>query len=109
MSERGFKRADEKVKLLPGAARYPPNEGELFEPAKQSPMEAPKRKRVMVYFVGGMTYSEVAAVRFLNRVFKGFKFIVATTQIINGNSAIKMLRPDLKNNLDLTPMLKKGK
>lgn len=79
MTERGFKRADEKVRLLPGATRYPPNESELFEPIKATSMDANKRKRVMVYFVGGMTYGEVAAVRFLNRVFKGMKFIIATT------------------------------
>jgi hypothetical protein len=38
-----------------------------------------RRKRVLVYFIGGITYGEIAAIRFLNKIFKDKKFIIATT------------------------------
>ncbi|XP_039258945.2 vacuolar protein sorting-associated protein 33B-like [Styela clava] len=40
-------------------------------------------KVVLVYFIGGVTYSEIAALRFLGRK-NGYRFIIATTAIING-------------------------
>jgi len=51
-----------------------------------------RKKRVLVYFIGGITYGEIAALRFLNKIFKDKKFIVATTQIINGDNCVQMLR-----------------
>lgn len=51
-------------------------------------------KRVLVYFVGGITYGEIAAIINLNEMMKEKKlqFIVATTQIINGKKCIEMLK-----------------
>lgn len=43
----------------------------------------PSYKVVLVYFIGGVTYSEIAALRFLGKK-KGYRFIIATTAIING-------------------------
>lgn len=52
-------------------------------------------KVVLVYFIGGVTYSEIAALRFLGRK-TGYRFIIATTAIINGarmlNSFVEMLK-----------------
>jgi transposase-like protein len=61
----------------------------------------------MVYFIGGVTYGEIAAIRFLNKLFKDKQFIVATTQIINGESCVDMLRGKLENNLEIMALLKK--
>jgi hypothetical protein len=33
----------------------------------------------LLYFIGGITYGEIAAIRFLNKLFKDKKFIIATT------------------------------
>jgi hypothetical protein len=33
----------------------------------------------LVYYIGGVTYGEIAAIRFLNKLFKDKKFIIATT------------------------------
>jgi hypothetical protein len=52
-------------------------------------MRAPKKKKVLIYFVGGITYAEMAAIRFLQNLNPGFKFIIATTCIINGVRALK--------------------
>jgi hypothetical protein len=67
--------------------------------------EQSRKKRVLVYFVGGVTFSEIAAVRFLNKVFKDKKFIVATTQIINGDACVQMLRGTITNRLSLATIL----
>lgn len=61
----------------------------------------------MVYFIGGITYGEIAAIRFLNKLFKDKQFIVATTQIINGETCVDMLRGKLENNLEIMHLLKK--
>lgn len=42
-------------------------------------MDQGRKKRVLVYFIGGVTYGEIAAIRFLNKIFKDKKFIIATT------------------------------
>ncbi|KAK3094955.1 hypothetical protein FSP39_008319 [Pinctada imbricata] len=44
-------------------------------------------KTVMVYFLGGCTYSEITALRFLGRI-KGYRFIISTTSIINGSTLL---------------------
>lgn len=64
-----------------------------------------RKKRVLVYFIGGITYGEIAALRFLNKIFKDKKFIVATTQIINGDNCVQMLRGPINNRLNLATIL----
>ena len=56
----------------------------------------------MVYYVGGITYGEIAAIRFLNKLFRDKKFIVATTQIINGEKCVQMIRGKVATGLDLS-------
>ncbi|KAL5004381.1 hypothetical protein ScPMuIL_017837 [Solemya velum] len=48
----------------------------------------PAARVVLVYFLGGCTYSEIAALRFLGKL-KGYRFLVATTAIVNGNSFLQ--------------------
>jgi hypothetical protein len=68
---------------LPGPHDYPPNEQDFFNP-KSAPGALqldgpPRRKRVLIYFIGGITYGEIAAIRFLNKTISDKKFIIATT------------------------------
>ncbi|RDX51187.1 Sec1-like protein [Lentinus brumalis] len=42
----------------------------------------------VVFFLGGCTYTEIAALRWVGRQNKGRKFLIATTGIINGSSMI---------------------
>jgi len=49
-------------------------------------------KKVLVYFLGGVTYAEIAAIRFLNshNMFGGrFKFVIATTSIISSKKCLQ--------------------
>jgi len=50
-----------------------------------------KKKRVMVYFIGGISYAEIAALRFLQNLYPKFKIIISTTSIINGETALSQL------------------
>ncbi|CAL1545477.1 unnamed protein product [Lymnaea stagnalis] len=50
----------------------------------------PSLKVVLVYFLGGCTYSEIAALRFLAKTLE-IRIIVATTAIITGNSFLEQL------------------
>lgn len=70
---------------------------EFFSSSRSPSLEVFKKKKVLVYFVGGVTYGEVAAVRFLNKLFKDKVFIVATTQMINGEGCIDMMRGNINN------------
>nr|XP_018896974.1 PREDICTED: vacuolar protein sorting-associated protein 33A [Bemisia tabaci] len=53
-------------------------------------------KVVLVFFLGGCTYAEISALRFLSQQEESnVEFIIATTKIINGNSFIKSLMEPL--------------
>ncbi|GLH14586.1 Vacuolar protein sorting-associated protein 33a [Gryllus bimaculatus] len=49
-------------------------------------------KVVLVFFLGGCTYAEVAALRFLSQQEdSNVEFLVATTKMINGDSFLRSL------------------
>lgn len=49
-------------------------------------------KTVLVFFLGGCTYAEISALRFLSQQEdRNAEFVVATTKLINGNSFIESL------------------
>ena len=62
---------------------------------------------MLVYFVGGCTFAEVAAVRFLNKLFKDKQFVVATTQIINGDNLLNQFSGNVESGIDLSTLAKK--
>lgn len=66
---------------------YPDNERDFFEP-KPDVLRRQEKRRVLLYFVGGITFAEIGAIRFLNDMQTSLRFYIATTQIINGNSAV---------------------
>ena len=70
---------------------YPQDEEEFFI-AKE--LTANRKKTVLIYFVGGVTFAEIAALRFLNQqANSNVKFVVATTEIITGDRAVNQMRP----------------
>uniref|UniRef100_S4RFL9 VPS33B late endosome and lysosome associated n=1 Tax=Petromyzon marinus TaxID=7757 RepID=S4RFL9_PETMA len=67
--------------------------GNEFSSLKLGQAEAPglsRAKLVLVFFLGGCTYSEIAALRFLGRT-KGYNFVVLTTSIINSTRLLESL------------------
>jgi hypothetical protein len=45
-----------------------------------------------VVFIGGITYAEIAAIRYLNKSMPNHKYIILTTHITNGKKLIDSLR-----------------
>ena len=57
-------------------------------------MGVEEKPLVLVYFIGGVTFAEVAALRWLSaREGHPKEYIVATTKLINGNSFLESLHP----------------
>ena len=46
----------------------------------------------MLVFIGGLTYSELGAIRFLSKILKNKKFIILTTNMINYKKIFNSLR-----------------
>ena len=76
---------DDKIRISPGEAKF------FNPPAAQAGRPAFKKKKILVYFIGGITFAEMAAIRFLQNLYPKYKFIIATTSIINGESALQQL------------------
>jgi hypothetical protein len=54
-----------------------------------------RRRVVLVMFIGGVTFAEVAALRFLSRrPDTNAEFVIATTKLISGNTLIQSLIDD---------------
>eukprot|EP01094_Clydonella_sp_ATCC50884_P027895 TRINITY_DN8212_c0_g1_i1.p1 TRINITY_DN8212_c0_g1~~TRINITY_DN8212_c0_g1_i1.p1 ORF type:complete len:596 (+),score=194.45 TRINITY_DN8212_c0_g1_i1:119-1906(+) len=52
--------------------------------------EAPKSRVTLIFFIGGVTYTELSALRYLQQQEEGRReFIIATTNIINGTSLME--------------------
>jgi len=43
----------------------------------------------MVFFVGGCTFTEISAIRFLSQKSEEYDFLVGTTKLINGNTILE--------------------
>uniref|UniRef100_UPI003AABE75D vacuolar protein sorting-associated protein 33A isoform X2 n=1 Tax=Centroberyx gerrardi TaxID=166262 RepID=UPI003AABE75D len=92
----GWRSIEEVLKMLPGPH---------FEERQQLPAGLHKKRQqgenrtTLVFFLGGVTYAEIAALRFLSQMEdSGMEYIIATTKLINGTSWIKSLmdRPEFQ-------------
>uniref|UniRef100_A0A7N6A8T7 Vacuolar protein sorting-associated protein 33A n=1 Tax=Anabas testudineus TaxID=64144 RepID=A0A7N6A8T7_ANATE len=90
----GWRSIEEVLKMLPGPH---------FEERQQLPAGLHKKRQqgenrtTLVFFLGGVTYAEIAALRFLSQMEdSGMEYIIATTKLINGTTWIKSLmdRPE---------------
>ena len=50
-----------------------------------------EKKYFLVVFIGGITYGELGAIRYLNKSFKNKKIIVLTTSMINSKKIFNLL------------------
>ena len=100
---KGFLPMQKTLSLLPGRIMCPeaPVEKEFFQ-------QSMRTKKILIYFLGGVTFAEIAAIRYLNKCpkFKDkVKFVIATTSIINGNKCIRQMQTASENHIDLTKIL----
>ncbi len=88
---------------IPGATVFPDNEEDIRSP--DEPLNT-----IFLVFVGGITYTEIEGVRYLNRKFKQIfdksndpnktrkQFIIVTTQILNSKKLYNSLGMNYKSN-----------
>ena len=72
----GWGAIKETLKKIPGETDFPLDENEMIN-------ESNEKKFFLVVFIGGITYGELGAIRYLNKTNKNRKFIVLTTSMIN--------------------------
>ena len=51
-----------------------------------------KKKTILLYFIGGVTYSEISAVNYLSKKYTDKQFLVATTQTLNMKKVINSMK-----------------
>ncbi|XP_053224345.1 vacuolar protein sorting-associated protein 33A isoform X3 [Podarcis raffonei] len=90
----GWRSIEEVLKMLPGPH---------FEERQQLPTGLQKKRQhgenrvTLVFFLGGVTYAEIAALRFLSQMEDGgTEYVIATTKLINGTSWVKSLMEKLE-------------
>ena len=51
---------------------------------------------ILLVFIGGITYSEIAAIRYLNKSeqYSKYKFLIITTHVINGKTFFDSIKSD---------------
>ncbi|XP_072921664.1 vacuolar protein sorting-associated protein 33A isoform X1 [Hemitrygon akajei] len=93
----GWRSIEEVLKMLPGPH---------FEERQQLPSGLHKKRQqgenrvTLVFFLGGVTYAEIAALRFLSQMEEGgTEYVIATTKLINGTTWIKSMMDKLKASL----------
>lgn len=67
--------------------------------------EAPRKPTTLVVFIGGVTFSEIAAIRHLSeRESHGRDYLIATTKLVNGTSLMETIEEPLVNRLEKRSM-----
>ncbi|KAL1669096.1 Sec1-like protein [Schizophyllum commune] len=89
----GWKGFEDVLELIPGEtfdiAQKPPRGGtETPAPYIGSLLPRERPMTTVVFFLGGCTYTEIAALRWVGRQNRGRKFLIATTGIVNGNNIV---------------------
>ena len=91
------------LKKLPGATFFPEDESEIKNPKKE-------KNIIFLIFIGGITYTEIEGIRFLNRKFneenkigkrKKTQFIILTTGILNSEKIFSSLNKDTHSSFTL--------
>uniref|UniRef100_A0A2K6U070 VPS33A core subunit of CORVET and HOPS complexes n=1 Tax=Saimiri boliviensis boliviensis TaxID=39432 RepID=A0A2K6U070_SAIBB len=89
LSRPGWRSIEEVLRILPG----PHFEERQPLPTGLQKKRQPGENRVtLVFFLGGVTFAEIAALRFLSQLEDGgTEYVVATTKLMNGTSWIEAL------------------
>ncbi|KDO21963.1 hypothetical protein SPRG_12829 [Saprolegnia parasitica CBS 223.65] len=90
----GWRTITDTLKQLPGPSdeisQLPPKSGDADPDPKKEGLGDEDRKVMVVYFIGGVTFMEIAALRHLSKQPEcPYDIIIATTKIINGSTLIK--------------------
>ncbi|XP_040842995.1 vacuolar protein sorting-associated protein 33A isoform X2 [Ochotona curzoniae] len=89
LSRPGWRSIEEVLRMLPG----PHFEERQPLPTGLQKKRQPGENRVtLVFFLGGVTFAEIAALRFLSQLEDGgTEYVIATTKLVNGSSWLEAL------------------
>lgn len=79
MIEKGWNGIKDILKEIPGEFKYPDDESEIIS-------QKTDKQFILLVFIGGLTYGELAAIRYLNKTIRNKKFIILTTHMINSKN-----------------------
>ena len=91
------------LKKLPGPTIYPEDESEINNPQKD-------KNIILLIFIGGITYTEIEGIRYLNRKFneenkagkrKKVQFIILTTGILNSEKIFSSLGKEVSSSFTI--------
>lgn len=92
-----WKPTDEVMNSIPGATF---EETQPLPPGLQAPLalgSTTQNKVTLVFFLGGVTFAEISAIRFLGDRFEGRDYIIGTTKLINGTTLLDTLVDHVDN------------
>ena len=105
MLEKGWGNIKDILKELSGEFEYPQDESEIISTKGD-------KQFILLIFIGGITYGELAGVRYLNSKLRNKKFIIITTNMINSKKLFDQMKkgkytytpvdPNDKSNIVLT-------
>lgn len=99
VGEGGWSEIKDTLQIIPGETSFPNNESEIANPKEEL-------NTIFLVFLGGITYTEIEGIRYLNRKYKQFydksdrenktrkQFIIITTQILNRKKLLNSLGKD---------------
>ena len=83
--EKGWGSIKDILKDIPGEADYPNEETEIIS-------QKTEKQFILLVFIGGLTYGELAGIRYLNKKLRNKKFIILTTNMINSKKLFDSLK-----------------
>ncbi|KAG8819052.1 hypothetical protein FRC18_012211 [Serendipita sp. 400] len=92
----GWKGFEDVINTIPGPTVDITQTG--IESKAQGPSLFPKEQSTttVVFFLGGCTFTEITAIRWMAKRTRGRRFMIATTGVVSGNSLIESLLPAAK-------------
>lgn len=90
----GWHGVDEAVLSWPGATF------DFMQVDQAAPPPDDVERTTVVFFVGGVTYAEIAALRLMSRQQRTRRFLIATTGMISGDGLLVALSPETLPQLD---------
>ena len=85
ISPGGWSTIKDLLKKIPGDTNFPSDETDIFTTSVD-------KQFILLVFIGGITYGELAAIRLLNKKNRNKKFIVITTGMINTKKIFDSLK-----------------
>ena len=83
---KGWNNIKDLIKKIANEFEYPEDESQIID------INNKDKKFILLVFIGGITYGELASIRYLNKVNDDKKFIVLTTGMINSRKILNSMR-----------------